>query len=133
MTAIFAVFSLIMVPFAYLKALYTKVRILACYKPKSDKKSRKNVYAKDKSVSDKVKKRKNTEQGADLVIFLVFGLPMLIISWALDTYHFIEHIYRSDIKNYGSAADNSDVMTEEQFIKLEAFCQHEFRKHINRF
>ena len=40
---------------------------------------------------------------------------MLIISWAVDTYHFIEQMYRRDIKRYSMKVDNNGVMTEEQF------------------
>ena len=55
---------------------------------------------------------------------------MLLVSWALDVYHFLMHIYRSDIRSYEVQESRDFVMTEEQFAELESFCQDEMKKMI---
>ena len=109
MTVLFAVLSLLMVPVAYLVALYGKIIILVSQKPKIYKKKKKSDASSDK----KTKKRAGLSMGQDLIIFILLGLPMLVISWLLDIKHFLVNIYRSDVKNYGLMKTKNLIMTEE--------------------
>mmetsp|Transcript_15749 Transcript_15749/g.21311 ORF Transcript_15749/g.21311 Transcript_15749/m.21311 type:complete len:95 (-) Transcript_15749:347-631(-) len=55
---------------------------------------------------------------------------MLLLSWLIDVYHFLVHIYRSDIRSYEVVTSKEFIMTEEQFAELELFCQDEMSKLI---
>ena len=76
---IFAALTLMMVPFAYLAALYHKIRIMTCHMPKKN----------SSNARSKTKKRTSGQMTKNLLIFLLLGIPMLLLSWVKDTYYFL--------------------------------------------
>ena len=122
--ALFAAFSLVMVPFAYLYAVRIKLQNLCSYEQQAEK-TRK--AAKKGKTS---KKRAFDAIGKDLLLFVLLGVPLLLASWFVDVYYFLTHIYRSDIRSYESQLQKEFIMTEEQFEELESFCQDEMKKMI---
>ena len=126
LTLLFALFALLMVPFAYLYALYGKWQLLCKKRPKTED------YSREKSNTPKmkVKNRSKDAIAKDLLLFLVLGIPILLVSWLLDCYTFLVKIYRDDIISYEDAANHDYVMNEEQFAELEAFCKQEMRMMV---
>ena len=54
------------------------------------------------------------------------------MAWTLDCYHFLVHIYRSDISNYAVISQREFIMTEQQFEQLEEYCREQMRAHVVR-
>ena len=96
---IFASLTLVMIPFGYIIAIYHKLRILCLIWRKGREKN-------DKAGASKSKRRTPEMVVKDLVIFLLFGVPMLIISWAVDCFYFLKSTYRDDIKNYSQMVNS---------------------------
>ena len=76
----FVIGNVILLPFGYLAGIYKKIKLTL--------------------LNNIVKKRKKWEEVLDLLIFVIFGLPMLAISQLTDLYFFMLHIYREDIEKY---------------------------------
>lgn len=111
LTVIFMVMNLFMLPFAYLMAIFWKCKLLITKQSKSKKQS-----TSPSDISENVLKQKSrsTETIAiDVFVFTIFGLPMLLISQITDALYFLQHIYRTDVKEYGHQTYKELILTEE--------------------
>ena len=57
----------------------------------------------------------------DLGLFVLLGLPMLLISQFKDAIQFLSLQYRSDVEELGIGHNKDYILTEEQFNILEEF------------
>ena len=64
----------------------------------------------------------------DFVLFLIFGILILLVGQFVDAFYFIVNIYRDDIKEYNQEEKREHTITEEQFETLEDFCNDEAMK-----
>ena len=86
-TAIFAVLNLCIVPFAYLSALIKKVNLA--------------LNRQERLQSELSKHTEVDNPFSDFGLFLLLGLPMLVVSALLDTLYFMGNLYRDDVKELG--------------------------------
>ena len=107
--SLFAAFTLAFVPFAYLYATFFKIMLFisTTKQPKDESNEKPNGKAVEHS------KRSSDEIGKDLLVFIIMGVPILLVAWTLDCYHFLVHIYRSDISNYAVVSQREFIMTEQ--------------------
>jgi len=59
------------------------------------------------------KKRSACSVATELLAFVVFGVPMLVLAQAVDAYYFVAWIYRSDVMEYGNRRDLDFTMSEK--------------------
>ena len=109
-TAIFLALNLILLPFAYFAAIYKKCMLLRGKNQLNNK------------VASLVSKQFKAASCQDILIFIVLGIPMLLLAQVRDTYQFLMLTYRSDVREFNLSAQEEHIMTTEQFEILESFC-----------
>ena len=50
---------------------------------------------------------------SDLIFFIIFGVPLLLLAQVRDAYQFIVLSYREDVKEFGFGDSKEHIMTEE--------------------
>ena len=95
LTVIFSVANLLLVPFAYLAAIFKKIKLLRDRKDYTKRK----IKESDTTVSDLAK-------------FILLGIPMLLMSVGKDAYIFLTLTYREDVKEYGDECEKEHCLTE---------------------
>ena len=64
-----------------------------------------------------------------MVVFVVFGIPLLVLATIKDTILFGKDLFRDDVKQIGHNDCKEDYdLNEAQFIMLESFVSEEYRK-----
>jgi len=86
LTVGFMAMTLVMVPFAYLAAISKKIKLM---------RRKKSLYEEDDDSNS------NHPIVGDLLIFIVAGLPLLMLAWLKDAFYFLKSTYRDDVKEFG--------------------------------
>ena len=107
---LFLALSLALLPFAYLSAIIKKIKLIVNVRGK---------FTKKKSL--RVKLVISKTPWADLFMFIILGVPILIIATFKDSYNFLLLSYRKDVMEFGFDNIKEYILTEEQFENLEAF------------
>ena len=109
-TALFVALNLVLLPFAYLAAIYKKAKLVNMRLPKRHERG------------DRVRDMRSDSPSVELITFVLLGLPILLIDQLKDAYIFLSLMYRDDVKEFGLETLKETFLTEEQFECLEAFC-----------
>ena len=85
-TVFFMFFTSIMLPFAYFAAIFKKIKLM--------RRKRSTLFNEDESDF-------HTPTIWEVLLFILFGLPMLILAWLKDIYFFLKSTYREDVREFG--------------------------------
>ena len=66
----------------------------------------------------------------DLLLFIILGLPMLVLAQLKDTFNFLLLSYRRDVREFGFDMHKEVILTEEQFENLELFVAGYAKKQV---
>ena len=134
---LFAAINMLLMPLAYIVAMFTKITLLRSLSMK-----KKQSFVKPSKKSKKIKEKVlgNPSKSADavckdLIVFILFGLPFLLGAQVVDLYYFITSIYREDVESYESQSLGSKpdfIMNEEQFKLLEKFLKDELARQTEQ-
>ena len=122
LTCIFMAMNLLLLPFAYLAAIYKKFQLLV-NKPKNQPRF---------LTSESLTPTANTASLTDLVSFILLGLPLLLMAQLRDAVQFLFLEFREDVNEFGFGFSKEHIMTEGQFEILEQFCQEEVKNHTRK-
>ena len=115
LTLVFMALNLALLPFAYFVSIYQKLMLL-----------KHKAAGQDSRRMGSKKVRPVSAVAVDLAVFIVFGVPLLILSQLADAFYFVASIYRSDVMAYGALeSDVEFTMSEMQFAMLEQFFSDE--------
>lgn len=90
LTVFFATFNLVTLPFAYLVAIAKKIQLL------------RSQYLYEKQNKSKMQRIESSDTLKDLLLFILLGIPILILGQIRDAYDFLKLTYRDDIKDFDS-------------------------------
>ena len=98
-TAFFVASNLVLLPFAYLAALYKKAQLLR----------EKNKL--DTRIASMTLKKASVVSWTDILVFTILGIPLLLFAQVKDAWNFLSLIYRDDTKEFNLNAKKEHVMT----------------------
>ena len=104
-TVIFMAINALLLPFAYFVAILKKIKLL--------RNQRKPNFRLIEGASP--------QTCLDLTVFILLGLPILLLNQFKDAYHFLMLIYRDDVKEFGFESKKDYILSERQFEIVEQF------------
>ena len=119
LTVLFLAFSMLLLPFAYLSAIVKKIKVIMNFRGKVEKKKARGA-----------KKVMSKTPWVDLLLFIILGLPMLVLAQLKDTFNFLLLSYRRDVREFGFDMHKEVILTEEQFENLELFVAGYAKKQV---